>query len=60
MNENQKPRLWLFRTLEGAVAFIEEMTGEKVTPEEIGELRQVFSSEEHDSSHGTMPDDGEG
>ena len=53
MTEKQKPRLWLARTLQEAIVMIEEMTGEKLTPEEVEELRQVFGDEEHDSSHGT-------
>ena len=53
MTEKQKPRLWLARTLEQAIVMIEEMTGEKVTPEEMDELRQVFDGLAQDSSHGT-------
>jgi len=53
MTEKQKPRLWLARTLEQATVMIEEMTGEKLTPEEIEELRQVFDDKEKDSSHVT-------
>ena len=49
MTEKQKPRLWLARTLEQAIVMIEEMTGEKLTPEEMEELRQVFNGLEQDS-----------
>ena len=50
--EKQKPRLWLARTLEQAIVMIEEMTGEKLTPEEMEELRQVFDSVEQGSLNG--------
>jgi len=38
---------------EQAVALIEELTGETVTPEEIEELREVFGDSEQDSSNET-------
>ena len=41
------------RTTDQAVALIEEMTGEKLTPEEMEELRQVFDGLEQDSPNGT-------
>jgi uncharacterized membrane protein len=53
MTEKQKPRLWLARTLEQAIVMIEEMSGEKLTPEEMEELRQMFDGIEQDSSNGT-------
>ena len=50
MSGNQQRRLlWLVRTTEQAVALIEDLTGEKVTPEEIEELRRVFDDEQHNS-----------
>jgi hypothetical protein len=44
MNEQQKPVLRLCdpRNLESVVAFIEEMSGEKMTPEEIQEVRRLI------------------
>ena len=44
-----KPRLWPVRTLEQAVAMIEEFTGEQLTPEELEELRQVFDDDDKPS-----------
>jgi len=49
MNKNtkQKPTLRLLSgeaSLEQAREFIEETTGEKMTPEEIEELRQVWEN----------------
>jgi len=41
------------RTLAQTIVMIEEMTGEKVTPEEIEELSHIFDGLEQDSSHGT-------
>ena len=53
MTEKQKPRRWLARTLEQAIVMIEEMTGGKLTPEEMEELRQVFDGLDQDSSNVT-------
>ena len=44
-----KPKLWPVHTLEQAVAMIEEFTGEELTPEELEELRQVYSDEDKQS-----------
>ena len=35
------------KSLEAAIAFIEEMSGEKLTPEEVEELRQALNGEKH-------------
>ena len=46
MSENQKPLFSLMgKTLEDMISFIEEFTGEKMTLEEIEELRQILASE---------------
>lgn len=48
MSQKQKPRLRLMgKSLEDAIAFIEEMSGEKLTPEEIEEVRQALNGEKH-------------
>ena len=48
MSQKQKPRLRLMgKSLEDAIAFIDEMNGEKLTPEEIEELRQALNGEKH-------------
>jgi hypothetical protein len=54
MNEQQKPVLRLCdpRNLESVVAFIEEMSGEKMTPEEIEEVRRLFDLNEGPQAHG--------
>ena len=43
----QKPTLRLMNhhNLDDSIAFIEEMTGEKMTPEEVAELRQALGLE---------------
>ena len=42
----QQPELHLMgKSLEDTISFIEELTGEKMTPEEIEELRQILASE---------------
>jgi hypothetical protein len=46
MDQLQKPRLHLFRNLSQAVAFIEDMTGEKMTPEEVEELRLAMPEDD--------------
>jgi len=35
------------KTLGDAIAFIEELSGEKLTPEEIEELRRTMCDDEH-------------
>ena len=46
MEKNQKPELHLMgKSLEDTISFIEDFTGEKLTPEEIEELRQTLANE---------------
>ena len=43
---SRTPELHLMgKTLEDMISFIEDFTGEKLTPEEIEELRQILANE---------------
>ena len=44
--QGRTPELHLMgKTLEDMISFIEDFTGEKLTPEEIEELRQILANE---------------
>ena len=44
MSNDQKPRLRLLaKTLEDAIAFIEDLTGEKMTPAEVEQLQKALA-----------------
>lgn len=50
MNDDKNRRIFLGimgRTLCDAIAFIEDLSGEKLTPEEIEELRSIMCDDDH-------------